>query len=167
MKVASAVLLGVSMMGLAACGEEEKSSSTATGAGATSAAAPAAEATSAAPAATAVAAGPAPSDKDLCTAAEKANVAFKKSAMDLIQKTGGEIPPAQAGKMLTDLAAGLTEAAGSSTTKAAATVKVIATQMTTAAGAADPITAGDTPEATKTGKEFNAACKAAGVTTHF
>lgn len=152
------------MMGLTACGDEEKSSSTASGAGATTAAAPAAEATSAAAPA---AAGPAPADKELCTAAEKANAAFKDAALALIQKTGGEIPPAEAGKMLTDLAADLNEAAGSSTTKAGTTIKLIATQMTTAAGAADPITAGDTPEATKAGKEFNTACKAAGVTTRF
>jgi len=95
------------------------------------------------------------------------NAAFKDAALGLIQKTGGEIPAAEAKKMLTDLAADLTAAAGSSTTKASTTVKLIASQMTTAAGAADPITAGDTPEATKAGKEFNAACKAAGVTTHF
>ncbi|WP_430782872.1 hypothetical protein [Actinoplanes sp. G11-F43] len=149
------------MMGLAACGggDEATSGAAAPAATTTSAAAPAA--TEAAPAADA------PDDKAVCEAANKASDSLKKAMLTLMQNGAEDLPPSDMKLLLTDFAKSLNEAAGSSDSKAGAAVKLIATQSTEAAAAADPSKALDEDAATKAGKDLNAACKAAGVTTNF
>lgn len=173
-RIATVVLTGVSMMGLAACGEDKTSTATAPAATtATSAAAPATTSAAATPEtttpeattpeATTAPATKAVSDKELCQAAAKAEKDLKAATLTIIQTTGGDLPAADAKAMLTDFAKALTTAAGGGDSKVATIMTTIGAQATKAAGAKDPATAADTPEATKSGKELTAACKAVGV----
>ena len=145
------------MMGLAACGEGTDTAAPAAET-TTAPATTAAEATTAAPAA-------GTADKAVCEQAEKAAKAFKKAVIVLAQS--GEIAATDAKAMLTDFANGLTKVAEGADGEVATAVKANADAARKAAGAKDPVEASDSPEAAKAGKELNAACKAAGVTTNF
>ncbi|SDS67786.1 hypothetical protein [Actinoplanes derwentensis] len=162
MRFATAVLAGVSLLGLTACGDDEATSSAATPA------APAATSAQAAtPEATSVAAAE-PADKVICEDAAKASDSFKKALLTLAQAGGnGEIAPADAKLMLTDFGKHLTEAVAGSTTEVGKNAQIIADDATKAAAAADPISAVGAPESVKAGTALNAACKAAGVKTNF
>ncbi|MDI6104727.1 hypothetical protein QLQ12_39670 [Actinoplanes sp. NEAU-A12] len=157
-RVATAVLAGVSLWGLAACGEEKTATTTAPVA--TSPAAKPAAST----AATTAPAAKAGSDKELCQAADKAEKDMKAAMLTITQTTGGELSAADAKAMLTGFSKSLTTAAAGSDSKVAKIMTTIGAQAAKAAAAKDPGTAADTPEAEKSGKELIAACKAAGVT---
>ncbi|MEV0900579.1 hypothetical protein [Actinoplanes sp. NPDC049802] len=157
-RIATAVLAGVSLMGLAACGDDKAT---------TAAEPPKPAATTAAEAQpTAEAAEAAPADKVICEDAAEAATSFKKALMTIMKTTGGDIPKKDAAVLLSEYAANLEKAAGSSDTAVAVALKANAAAAATAAGAADPATAADTPESAKASKDFNAACKAAGVKTN-
>ncbi|GIE34583.1 hypothetical protein Ait01nite_076280 [Actinoplanes italicus] len=163
MRLATAVLAGVSLMGLTACSDEPATTTTADkpAAAATTTAAAAPE-TSTAPAAAAL------SDKELCQEAGKASDAMSKALTTLIQANpSGDIPPADASAMLKDLANSLNKAAEGGTSEVAKGMQDIAAQSLKAAEAKDPTTALDTPESAKTGAAFNAACKKVGVTVKY
>jgi hypothetical protein len=159
-RVASAVLIGLSMIGLAACGDDtETTASTAT------TTAPAAATTAAAEATTeAAVAGKA--DKEICEQASKASDSFKKAVV-VLARSGNDIAPADAKLLLTDFAKNLNKAAEGSDSKVATALKANADLALEAAAAKNPVEAADTPESAKAGKDLNAACKAAGVTTTF
>ncbi|WP_433832810.1 hypothetical protein ACQP2E_17115 [Actinoplanes sp. CA-015351] len=162
MRLASVVLLGVSLMGLAACGDEA-ATEVAAPAAATTASATAA--TSAAePTATAVASK---TDKELCEEANKAVDAFKTAILTLAQSGAEEIAPADAKAMLEDFAAKLTTATEGADSEIATAIKAQIAASEKAAKAADPAAALDSEETAKSSKEINAGCKKAGVTTNF
>ncbi|MBW6433691.1 hypothetical protein KZ829_08035 [Actinoplanes hulinensis] len=159
MRIATAVLAGVSMMGLAACGDDKAATTTAEPAKpAATSALPEAEA--AAPAAAA------PADKVICEDANKAAESFKKALLTIMSTTGGDVPKKDAALMLSDFAANLEKAAEGSDTAVATALKTNAAEAAKAAKADDPVNAADTPESAKAAKEFNAACKAVGVKTN-
>jgi hypothetical protein len=142
------------MMGLAACAEEKK-------------------ATFETPATTAAAAAPAaaaPSDKQICTAAGKTSQAYADGLGVLAAKAtnnGADLPLAESKKVLNDLAASLTKAAGTSDTATAKAVKALATAAGKAAkDPADPIGEYDN-NATSTAARsaVNTACEPLGVDT--
>ncbi|GIM91772.1 hypothetical protein Ato02nite_035650 [Paractinoplanes toevensis] len=150
-------------MGLTACG-----TATETAAPAATTAAAAAE-TTAAPAAAETTAAPAAAgstDKEICEQANKASESFKKAVLVFAQ-TVDEIPAADAKLMLTDFAKSLTKAAEGADGAVATAVKANADAALEAAAAKHPVEAADSAEAAKAGKDLNAACKAAGVTTNF
>lgn len=157
-RIVTAALAGVFLVSLSACSEEK--------APATSAQPAATTASAAAPAATTEAAAAAPSDKEICEGANKASEAMK-DAMTTIYQTTGDLKPADQQTILADMAKQLDKAVGTSETEVGKAVKLIATQATEAAAAKDPTAALDTPESTKAGKDLNAACKKAGVTTQY
>ncbi|MEU4689058.1 hypothetical protein [Actinoplanes sp. NPDC023714] len=167
-RIASAVLAGVFLLGLTACGSDSETETAApaatTAAEATTAAA---EATSAAadPATTAASGGNA--DTVTCEQANKAAESFKKAVLTLAQSGAAEISPADAKAMLEDFATQLTKATEGASPELAAAVKANADAATKAAAAKDPGSAMDSPENVKAGQELNAACKAAGVETNF
>ncbi|GAA1595362.1 hypothetical protein GCM10009828_020830 [Actinoplanes couchii] len=161
MRIATAVLAGVSLFGLTACGDEKATT------GGTEAAAPVASADAPKAEATTPAAAAAPEDKVVCEEANKAGESFSKAFIALAKTTGGEVAPADAKLMMADFAKGLTEAAGTSTTEVGKNVLIIAAETTKATEAADPASAIDSPESGKASKALNAACKSAGVKTNF
>ncbi|GIF26584.1 hypothetical protein BJ973_001028 [Actinoplanes tereljensis] len=144
-------------MGISACGDDADTAAGTSTTTVASAAAPAAEAT------TAAAAGV--SDKELCEQANKAADSFKKAALTLA--AAGDIPVTDAKAMLTDFASTLTKLADSGDGAVATALKANADAALQAAGEPNPVEAADTPESEKAGKDLNAACKAAGVTTVF
>ncbi|WP_133877553.1 hypothetical protein [Paractinoplanes brasiliensis] len=148
-RVASAVLIGVSFLSLAACGSDETPT-------------PAAPA----PAATTAAAAAAPSDEAICTELDKVAKAMSKDLVAML--AAGEPKPAEAKKVLTDVVAGLTKAAGSSDTEVGAATKELIARSSAAAAAADPMTAIEQDaQWEKAGTDINAACQKAGVTIKF
>ncbi|WP_204294454.1 hypothetical protein [Actinoplanes campanulatus] len=160
MRIATAVLAGVSMMGLAACGDDKAATTTAEPAKpAATSALPEAEAATAPAAA-------APADKVICEDANKASESFKKALLTIMKATGGDVPKKDAALMLSSFAADLEKAAEGSDTAVATALKTNAAEAAKAAKADDPVNAADTPEAAKAAKEFNAACKAVGVKTN-
>jgi hypothetical protein len=163
LRLATAVLAGVSLMGLTACSEDAPTTTAAD-----KPSAPAATTTAAAPETSTAPAAAALSDKELCQEAGKASDAMQKALMTLIQANpSGDIPAPDAAAMLKDLAASLTKAAEGGTSEVAKGMQEIAAQSLKAAEAKDPATALDTPESAKTGTAFNAACKKAGVTVKY
>ncbi|GAA2623727.1 hypothetical protein [Paractinoplanes durhamensis] len=161
-RIASAVLLGVSLIALAACGQDTDTTAPA----ATAVAATPAAATSPAAPATSAAAVAAKADKEVCEDATKAAESLKKAVLVLAQ-SGNEIAPADAKALLTDFANNLTKAGEGADGKVATAIKANADAARKAAAAKDPLTAADTAESAKAGKDLNAACKAAGVKTTF
>ncbi|MDY7087825.1 MAG: hypothetical protein SYR96_22300 [Actinomycetota bacterium] len=145
-RIASAVLIGVSFLSLAACGSDETP-------------------TTAAPATTAAAA-PAPSDEAVCTELDKVAKAMSKDVVALV--ASGDPQPAEAKKALDNAVAGLTKAAGSSETEVGTATKELIARASAAAAAADPMTAieQDT-QWEKAATDINAACQKAGVTIKF
>lgn len=168
MRMSSAVLIGVSVLSLAACGGDE----TPTAAAPTTAPAATTTATEAAPdpAATSVAAAPAAggaaTDKQLCAAANKADKSMKAELIKAMQ-AGGEPDAAVFKKVLDGLAGQLNTAAAGSDSKVAVAMKDFAGRAGEAAAAADPVTASDTPAFEQSGKDLTAACKAAGVKVNY
>ncbi|GGN20174.1 hypothetical protein GCM10010109_33840 [Actinoplanes campanulatus] len=145
-------------MGLAACGEEEKASSAAP-----AVTTPAATTTSAAAPAGA-------SEKEICTAAEKASLAYGEGLIALAAKAtngGADLPLAESKGVLKSLAASLTEAAGSGDTATAKAVTALAAAAGSAAkDKADPIGEYDNnAKATAARTAVNKACEALGVDT--
>ncbi|GLY06905.1 hypothetical protein Acsp01_72840 [Actinoplanes sp. NBRC 101535] len=154
----SAILIGVSVFALSACGGTDTTSTDAAAPTATtSAAAPAAEATT-----SAAAAAPAASDKELCAAAEKVSKEFKNEILEVF-KSGGDVTPEVGKKLYTQLATGLSEAAGSGDSAVATAMKQMADEAAKGAASANPVEDGDTKEAEKAGAALTAACKEAGV----
>jgi hypothetical protein len=162
LRVATAVLAGVSLMGLTACSDDAATTTAADKPAAAATTTSAAPETSTAPAAAAL------SDKELCQEAGKASDAMGKALTTLIQANpSGEIPAPDAAAMLKDLANSLNKAAEGGTSEVAKGMQDIAAQSLKAAEAKDPTSALDTPESAKTGAAFNAACKKVGVTVKY
>src|SRR5689334_8595939 len=117
MRVLPAVLIGVSLLALTACGGDDTPA----------ASAPAATTTAAAPAATTEAAapadGPAPSDKKLCEDAEKAGKAMKAELIEVMKKSQGEMPTADMQKILVGLGEDLNTVAAASDSAVGAAIK--------------------------------------------
>ncbi len=164
MRVASAVLIGVSLMTLTACSGDDTPAAVATPPAAAPTGETADPAATTPPAAEPVAA--APSDKKLCEGANTADKAMKAELIKAMQSSGGDLPAADTKKILTGLATKLM-AAGESDTKVGAAVKEFVAQTTAAASAADPMAALDNPAYEKAGKGLTAACKTAGVTVNY
>jgi hypothetical protein len=149
LRASSTVLIGVSLMALAACGGKEAASTAAPGAPAATTVA--ADASAAADTNSATGAG---NDTTLCNAAKNAHLELRK------QFTGSPSPEA-AKKALTDMGEALTAlAATGGNGKVATAISQYAAAVTKAVAAADP---GDDPAMGKAGEELRAACKAAGV----
>lgn len=167
-RVASAALIGVSFLSLAACGGEESPTAAATQPAPTAASA---TATQPAPTATSAAAEPAAgarSDKEICTDAKKAGEASKKMVLDAAVKSGGaDLTAADYKTFLTMMADQLTAAAGASDSKVGAAAKAVAAGATKAASSTDPATAMADPGFEKVGAELTAACKPTGVNPNF
>jgi hypothetical protein len=157
MRVLPAVLIGVSLMALTACGGDD------TPAASPPAATAAVETTAAAEPAGAPAAG----DKKLCEDAEKAGKAMKTELIKVMSESQGEMPTAEVKKILAGLGDELTKVAGTSDSAVGTAVKDFAAKSTEASSAADPVTASDNPAYEKSGKDLTAACKAAGVKVAF
>ncbi len=158
MRVLPAVLIGVSLMALTACGGDDTPATSA----------PAATATAAATTAAAEPAGaPTASDKKLCEDAEKAGKAMKTELINVMKESQGEMPTAEVKKILAGLGDELTKVAGTSDSAVGTAVKDFAAKSTEASSAADPVTASDNPAYEKSGKDLTAACKAAGVKVAF
>jgi hypothetical protein len=166
LRITSTALLSVTLMSLAACGDDAAPTAAPTPAvtaapttAATSAAA------SAAPSAVGTASGSA--DRTLCASANKAGEAMKDSFVAAIQ--AGEQPtPAVLKKILLDFSDTVTTAAAAAgDSKVAAAVKQMAAQASKAAAAPNPIEAADNPVFVKAGSDLTAACKAAGVSVNF
>jgi hypothetical protein len=158
-RILSAALAGVFAFSIAACSEEAPTTSAQPTA--TTAAAPAATTEATTPPAAA-----ALSDKEICEAANKASDSMKK-AMETIYKTTGDLKPADQQTILADMAKQLDKATEGGTSEVAKAVKVISSQATEAAAAKDPTAALDNADSAKAGKDLNAACKKAGVTTNY
>ncbi|MEU4560218.1 hypothetical protein AB0F72_17700 [Actinoplanes sp. NPDC023936] len=158
-RVASAVLAGVSMMSLAACGEETETAAATATTTATASAAATEAAASAAPARNA--------DTVTCEQAERAVKSFKNALLSLAQSGVTEISPTDAKAMLIDLADDLTKASEGASDEVAAALKANIDAALKASNDKDPATAIDSPETAKAGKDLNALCKAAGVETTF
>jgi hypothetical protein len=159
-RLASAVLAGVSLMTLTACGDAtDTAAPAATTATVPAATTPAVEATTAPPA-------EAKADKEVCEDAHKAAESLKKATV-VLARSGTEISAADAKAMLTDFANSLAKATEGGDPKLTAAVRANVDAALAAAAAPDPMTSADTPEAAKAGKDLNALCKAAGVKTAF
>jgi hypothetical protein len=162
LRFATAVLAGVSLMGLTACSEEPATTTADKPAPAATTTAAAAPETSTAPAAAAL------SDKELCQEAGKASDAMQKTLMAMIKANpNGEFPAADSAAMLNELAANLNKAAEGGASEVAKGMQTIAAQSIEAAKATNPTAALDTPESTKAGTALNAACKKVGVTVKY
>lgn len=103
-------------------------------------------------------------------AAEKVSLAYGQGLVALAEKAtngGADFPLAGSKKVLKELAASLTEAAGSSDTATAKAVKAVAASATKAAKEpADPIAEFDNdPKATKARTAIDTGCEALGVDT--
>ncbi|MEU8241058.1 hypothetical protein AB0C07_22670 [Actinoplanes missouriensis] len=160
-RVASAVLAGVSLMTLAACGDDSEPAAPA----ATTATTPSATTVTADAAASAAPARNA--DTVTCEQAERAVKSFKNAILTLAQSGVTELSPVDAKAMLTDFADDLTKASEGAGPEMTAALKANIDAALTAAKDKDPGTALDSPETAKAGKELNALCKAAGVETTF
>ncbi|MBB4693077.1 hypothetical protein [Paractinoplanes abujensis] len=80
----------------------------------------------------------------------------------------GATDAAEAKRILTVFAAGLTKAAGSSETEVGAAVKEVVARSSEAAAAADPMTAIEQdPNWEQAGSDLTAACKTAGVKINY
>ncbi|MEU7909335.1 hypothetical protein [Actinoplanes sp. NPDC049118] len=157
-RVTSSVLIGASLLTVAACGGEDAAN--------TAKPAPAVTApASSAPSSPAAAGAAGASDKELCNSAKKAGNDMKTALLAALK--AGE-PTAEAySKILTDLAGTLTESAASGGDgKVTAVMKQVSAEATVVAGAADPETA-DSAAFEKAGADLTAACKAVGVNVNF
>ncbi len=168
LRSATAVLFCLPLLTLAACGQDD---TTSTAAPATASAAPAA---SSAPAATtpsspaAAPAGPASkADKALCTTVEKAGQTMKTEAITAL--SGGANPdPVDFKKILGTFAGKLTRAAATADDSQVTTaVKAMSTQAAQAAAQANPIDAAADPKFEEAGSQVTTACAAAGVKVNF
>ncbi|MDP9794106.1 hypothetical protein J2S43_002618 [Catenuloplanes nepalensis] len=146
----------VSVLALSACGGDDSTTETDAAAPAPSAAA----ATTGAPAASEAPAAAGASDKEICEAAVASTNAFKKEMLDAVA-AGKEVDTKKA---WSDLAGTLAVAEGG-TSDVAEAAQVYATELKTAAAAADPVAAGESPSFGKAGTDFDAACTAVGVPT--
>jgi hypothetical protein len=155
-RIASAVLSGVVLMTVAACGTD-KTDSTAGAAPTNAASAPAA-------AETTPAAAPA-DDKAMCTEADKAAKAMTKSIVKLVA-TGADPAPADFAKILNEMKTVLT-ATAQGDSKVATAMKELAAESAKAAALPDPAAATEEPAYQKANKEVTAACKAVGVKVNF
>jgi hypothetical protein len=159
LRVASAVLIGVSLLALTACGGDEPTT--------TAAPAPVATTASSAPAAADPAAGGS-SDKEICEAAKKAGQAMKTAVVDAF-KAGAQPSPDAFKKILDDLDQQLTTLAAGAEgdSKVAAALKKISAEAAEAAKAADPVEAAAKSSFEKAGTDLTAACKAVGIDVNF
>jgi hypothetical protein len=166
MRIATTALICASLLGLAACGEEESTTPTGSAPSASTAAASTAPAESAAP--SSAAGGGGTSDKKLCESAKKAGDQMKGEFISALQADGGDIKPATYKKILIDMKDEMVAlAAEGGDSKVATALKAFGAEAEKAASAADPGTAADNPAFEKAGKDITSACKAAGVTVNF
>jgi hypothetical protein len=157
-RIASAVLGGVFLLSVAACGTDKTDSAAGS--------APTNAASAPAPAETTAAAAAAPADdKAMCTAADKAAKAMTKEIVKLVG-SGADPAPADYAKILNDMNAVLTATAKGDGNVATA-MKEVAAQSAKAATLPDPSAGAEDPAFEKAGKELTAACKAAGVKVNF
>jgi len=158
------VLVGISLMALAACGGKAPATTAGSTPPASGASAPTADSASSAPSSSAPAGNTGDmSDRELCEAANKAGNAMKDALMAFM-KSGREPSAADYKKILTDLGEQLTTLASSGgDTTVATALKQLGAQASKAAGAADPASAIDNPVFDKAGDDLTAACAAAGV----
>ncbi|MFI7070675.1 hypothetical protein [Micromonospora sediminicola] len=163
MRIFPVVLACVAVTALSACGGED-SSTRADSAAASAAPTPASSTPSTAP--TSAAAAATVGEKDLCTSAKKINDEMKAKLVTAMQSSGDT--NAQLAKILKELGgkvSALVATAGDG--PAATALRQFSVEVTKAAAAPDPVTAADNPTMAKAGEDFNAACKAVGVTTVF
>jgi hypothetical protein len=159
-RYASAVLIGVALLTLAACGgNDTPTAGSAPSAPATTSAAPTPPASTGATAA-------ASADAKLCETANKIGAAMKTELLKAV-KDDGTLDVAQAKKTLTGLADQLNAAAVDNDGQVAAAMKDFAAQSAKAATAADPTTAVSGPAYEKAGSDLTAACKAVGVSVNY
>jgi hypothetical protein len=149
LRAVAAVLLAVSGLSLAACGDPDT-----TRAAPTTSAAPAPAASSSAPVIL--------DDLALCKAADGVKTALASSLAAAVNGDG-QVPPALAQQAMAQTAQALTAAAGTgANSKVAVALQHLSTEAAKAAASADPMKAVDGTAFTKAGEEFDAACKAAG-----
>ncbi|WP_405090868.1 hypothetical protein [Micromonospora sp. NBC_01392] len=165
MRIFPVVLACVAATALTACGGEGTSTNADAAATSTAPAPSAATATPSA-AASSPATANAVGDRELCTSAKKTSDEMRAKLVTAMQ-SGGDANT-QLAKIMTELGqkvSALTKTAGDG--EAAAALRRFSVEVTKAAAAPDPVTAADNPAMAKAGEDFNAACKAAGVTTVF
>lgn len=107
-------------------------------------------------------------DKEVCEKAQKTGTEMKQAIVRVVATEGDasvDATKAVATQMAKDLAE--TVASGSPDSDAVIALKAFVTEFEKAAKAADPLTAMDTPAIDKASKDFNAACKKAGVEVNF
>ncbi|MFI2714179.1 hypothetical protein ACH495_29065 [Micromonospora sp. NPDC018662] len=163
MRIFPVVLACVAVTALGACGGQDTSTNADAAATPT---APAPSASTPSPAASSPAAVTTVSDRELCASAKKTSDEMKAKLVTAMQ-SGGDTNT-QIAKIMTELGqkvSALTRTAGDG--EAATALRRFSVEVTKAAAAPDPATAADNPAMAKAGEDFNAACKAAGVTTVF
>ncbi|MGC4807030.1 hypothetical protein [Micromonospora sp. DT233] len=164
-RIATTALICASLLGLAACGEDESTTTAGSAPSASTTTSSSAPAESAAPSAPA---GGGTSDKKLCESAKKAGDQMKGEFLSALQADGGDIKPATYKKILVDMKNEMDAlAAEGGDSKVATALKAFGAEAEKAATAADPGAAADNPAFEKAGKEITTACKAAGVTVNF
>ncbi|MER7167473.1 hypothetical protein ABT336_15565 [Micromonospora sp. NPDC000207] len=149
----------LSLLTLTACGGEDATPAAAT---------PTTAATSAATPALASPAVDPVSDKEVCEKAQKTSTEMTQAILKAAA-TEGEASTNATKALLTQMTKDLAEtaASGSPDSEAVTALTAVNAEIVKASTAADPLTAMDNPASEKAGKDFNAACKKAGVEVNF